>query len=79
MMEGGFGASDNVMNRKPFVLPYFLVDGIYPSWECFVKGRSQPFTEREKLFSKKIAAFRKDVERAFGILKKRFHSLKRPC
>ena len=33
MMEGGFGASEYAVNGKPFVLPYFLVDGIYPSWD----------------------------------------------
>jgi hypothetical protein len=59
---------------------YFLVDGIYPNWAIFVKtipdtARTNP---QRAFFSSRQEAVRKDVERAFGILVKKFHILHRP-
>ncbi|XP_062534143.1 uncharacterized protein LOC134203287 [Armigeres subalbatus] len=58
---------------------YFLADGIYPDWPVFMKTVSHPSNNKEKLFAKKQEAARKDVERAFGILKKCWHILTHPC
>lgn len=59
---------------------YFLADGIYPEWTMFVK--TIPYTARhnprEKFFAARQEAVRKDVERAFGILVKKFHILAKP-
>ena len=52
--------------------PYYLADGIYPDYPIFVKTVHEPATEKERYFAKKQEALRKDVERAFGVLQKRF-------
>jgi hypothetical protein len=57
---------------------YFLVDGIYPDWSIFVKSINAPITEADTKFAQMQESVRKDVERAFGVLVKRFHYLKRP-
>ncbi|OWZ16390.1 hypothetical protein PHMEG_0009833 [Phytophthora megakarya] len=63
---------------KQFEQLYYLVDGIYPQFSCFVPTISQPETPKEKYFAKQQEAARKDVERTFGVLQKRFHILKKP-
>jgi hypothetical protein len=55
-----------------------IVDGIYPSWPVFVKGVPIPQQEKHRFFSMKQASVRKDVECAFGLLKKRFNILAIP-
>ena len=59
---------------------YFLVDGIYPPWAIFVK--TIPLSARtnaEKLFfASRQEAVRKDIERSFGILIKKFQILAHP-
>lgn len=67
------------LNGKQREKAYFLADGIYPDWDVFVKTISHPNTPKEKLFSKKQESARKDVERAFGILKKSWHVLNYPA
>lgn len=59
---------------------YFLADGIYPDWAIFVKtiSRSSQRNKNDKRFAQKQEAFRKDIERAFGILVKKFHIIARP-
>jgi len=51
---------------------YYLVDGIYPDWLTFLKTIPVPQGPRRKLFAKYQEVVRKDVERAFGVLKSRF-------
>ena len=58
---------------------YYLVDGIYPPYSIFVSSFVQPADNRQRLFSKRQEAVRKDVERAFGALKGRWHILQRPA
>jgi hypothetical protein len=57
---------------------YFLADGIYPDWSIFVKTVRIAFTMMEEIFKTSQEGARKDIERAFGVLVKRFHYLKRP-
>ena len=57
---------------------YYLADGIYPSWPVFMKGVPVPQTEKHRFFSQRQASLRKDVECAFGLLKKRFNILAIP-
>ena len=54
---------------------YFLVDGIYPSWSIFAKTNPNPVTEDEKYYKRRHEHVRKDIERAFGILVKKFEIL----
>lgn len=55
---------------------FLLVDGIYPTWSRFVKTVGFPVTPMQKAFSAWQESVRKDIERAFGVLKKRFRVLK---
>jgi hypothetical protein len=63
---------------REYQIGYYLADGIYPSWPVFVKGFPVPQQEKHRFFSMKQASVRKDVECAFGLLKKRFHILAIP-
>jgi Plant transposon protein len=57
---------------------YVLVDGIYPAMSRLVKGYSVPVTGAEKQFTKWQESSRKDIERAFGVLKGKWQCLERP-
>nr|XP_043622736.1 uncharacterized protein LOC122594319 [Erigeron canadensis] len=58
------------VNGTEYQYPYFLVDGIYPRYAMFVKTISHPTGEKRIRYAKAQEAARKDVERAFGIIKK---------
>nr|GFA40015.1 hypothetical protein [Tanacetum cinerariifolium] len=53
---------------------YYLVDGIYPELASLVKTISEPADDDHKriLYKQKQESARKDVERAFGVLKKKW-------
>ncbi|KAJ0777748.1 putative harbinger transposase-derived protein [Helianthus annuus] len=51
---------------------YYLADGIYPSWSTIVKTIPYPEDEKRKKFAKRQEAARKDIERAFGVLRKKW-------
>ncbi|XP_022003939.1 uncharacterized protein LOC110901416 [Helianthus annuus] len=57
---------------------YLLVDGIYPSWSVFVKLIPYPHEVDQKKFKRQHEAARKDIERAFGVLKAKWGVLSRP-
>ncbi|CAL9019572.1 unnamed protein product [Prunus brigantina] len=57
-----------VVNGNEYNMGYYLDDGIYPRWATLVKTISQPDTPKKRLFAQKQEAYRKDVERALGIL-----------
>lgn len=64
-------------------VPYLLADGIYPNQGVFAKsmrvnGLVNHLTENQMRWNTKQESARKDIERAFGILKKRFIILKSP-
>ena len=59
------------VNGRHYRRGFYLVDGIYPSWSVFVKAPSFPVEAKEKAFKKLQESARKDVERAFGVLKGR--------
>ncbi|XP_074342466.1 uncharacterized protein LOC141680032 [Apium graveolens] len=60
------------VNGKRYNNAYYFADGIYPRYSTFVKTISNPATQSKKLFVKKQEAYRKDVERCFGILQSRW-------
>lgn len=66
------------VNGIEYEFVYWLADGIYPEWRCFVKTISAPIGDVEKYFAKAQEALRKDVERAFGVLQARFAIVARP-
>ncbi|GKC54647.1 ALP1-like protein [Tanacetum coccineum] len=62
-------------------LGYYLTDGIYPEWVVLMKSISQPRSNDMKRIRYKQAheAARKDVERAFGVLKKKWAIVRTPA
>ncbi|XP_008223142.1 PREDICTED: uncharacterized protein LOC103322961 [Prunus mume] len=68
-----------VVNGNEYNLGYYLADGIYPRWATLVKAISQPDTKKKRLFAQKQEAYRKDVERAFGILQAQWAIVRGPA
>ncbi|BAS98471.1 protein ALP1-like isoform X2 [Oryza sativa Japonica Group] len=68
-----------MVNGNQYNEGYFLADGIYPEWKVFAKSYRLPITEKEKLYAQHQEGARKDIERAFGVLQRRFCILKRPA
>ena len=54
---------------------YYLTDGIYPPLSVFVKSFTCPNDPKRKKFKEAQESARKDVERAFGVLKRRWQVL----
>ena len=70
---------DFTVNHHQHSQAYWLADGIYPTYACFVKTIHKPTTRMQKRFASAQEAKRKDIERAFGILQARFHILTTGC
>lgn len=68
-----------VVNAREYTFLYWLADGIYPEWSCFIRTISSPIGSAEEAFVKAQEAIRKDVERAFGVLQARFAIVARPA
>jgi Plant transposon protein len=80
-LDGSFARDvdfDFVVNGKVFKELWIMVDGIYPELSRFVKNHQFPVTEQDRHYSKWQEACRKSVERAFGILQRKFHILVYP-
>ena len=65
-----------MINGHQYTHGYYLADGIYPRWSTLVQCYRQPptgaFGLSYRYFNDAQMALRKDVERAFGILKRKF-------
>ncbi|XP_021985069.1 protein ALP1-like [Helianthus annuus] len=72
--SSAFYASDNYYKRG-----YYLIDGIYPEYATFVKTFTDPIDLKRKYFKRKQESARKDIERAFGVLRKRWHVINYPA
>ncbi|GJX75542.1 ALP1-like protein [Tanacetum coccineum] len=70
-----------VANNVPYKRGYYLTDGIYPQWSVLIKSFKNPGTNDHKriLYKTKHEAARKDVERAFGVLKQKWKIIKYPA
>lgn len=66
------------INNETFHQLFYLVDGIYPWLSRFLSTISVPTTIIDSIFSKWQESKRKDIERAFGVLKMKFLCLKHP-
>ena len=51
---------------------YYLADSIYPKWSAIVQTIYEPGGLKKQYFTIKQEAFRKDIERAFGVLQSRW-------
>ncbi|CDF34444.1 unnamed protein product [Chondrus crispus] len=79
IIAGEFPASiPYTLNKKQRTMPYYLADGIYPSWAIFMKTIKDNTERKEEAFAKAQKTIRKDIERAFGVLVARFHILQNP-
>ena len=56
---------------------WVLVDGIYPELSRFVKTIQEPVGHKASRYARWQESARKDVERAFGVLQRKFHVLVR--
>ncbi|KAL7549247.1 hypothetical protein ACHAWF_012507 [Thalassiosira exigua] len=63
------------INGEKFDQLFALVDGIYPQLSRFLQTISVPISKIDSHYSGWQEAKRKDIERAFGVLKKKFHLL----
>jgi len=61
------------INGRTRTLPFYLVDGIYPRYAFLISPHPKPSTEEQTTLKRLQEAIRRDVERLFGILMKRFH------
>jgi hypothetical protein len=66
------------ISEEEFDKCFILVDGIYPKYSRFVKGIKEPISAEETTFTTWQESARKDIERAFGVLKGMWQYLDRP-
>ncbi|XP_068304282.1 uncharacterized protein, partial [Pyrus communis] len=67
------------INNRQYNMGYYLADGIYPKWATLVQAIPNPRNDAKKLFTLHQEAYRKDVERAFGILLARWKIISEPA
>jgi Plant transposon protein len=79
LVNGTFPKYNFLVGEKEFSTPYWLADGIYPNWSVFVKTISEPVGEANKFFAMMQESTRKDIERGFGTLQKRFAIVRNPA
>jgi len=60
------------INGRTRTLPFYRVDGIYPRYAFLMSPHPKPSTGEQTTFNRLQEAIRKDVERLFGVLMKRF-------
>ncbi|XP_068328178.1 protein ANTAGONIST OF LIKE HETEROCHROMATIN PROTEIN 1-like [Pyrus communis] len=66
--EGKAPQLDYYINNRQYNMGYYLAYGICPKWATLVQAIPNPRNDVEKLFTLHQDAYKKDVERAFGIL-----------
>ena len=76
--EDRAGVVPYMIGTQVFNKLFILVDGIYPKYSRFAKGLSQPIHKEQKNYTKWQEAARKDIERAFGVLKQTWQFMERP-
>lgn len=69
---------DFTVNGETFSMLYWLVDLIYPQLARFLRARASPTTRIDRLFTAEFDAWRKVIECAFGVWKKKYHSVVHP-
>jgi hypothetical protein len=72
VLQGRAHAIEFAVNGTTYNMCYYLTDGIYPEWAAFVKTISRPKLAKHIKYAVLQESARKDVERAFGVLQKRW-------
>jgi hypothetical protein len=67
------------VNGHTYNMGYYLADGIYPDWPAFVKTIRHPYDVRTQHFATIQESARKDIERTFGVLQKRWAIVRGPA
>jgi hypothetical protein len=78
VLRGEASVVNFTVNGYEYNRVYYLADGIYPSWAVFMKGIILPQYEKHQVFTNAQAAWRKDVECSFGLLKSKFNIIAVP-
>ncbi|GJY97305.1 ALP1-like protein isoform X1 [Tanacetum coccineum] len=68
-----------VVNGVEFEKGYYLADGIYPQWATFMKSFTVANDAKHAYFKKRQEGERKDVERASGVLQRRWGIIQQPA
>ncbi|XP_008222871.1 PREDICTED: uncharacterized protein LOC103322723 [Prunus mume] len=68
-----------IVNENQYHLSYYLANGIYPHWATLVKTVSSPDNPKKRLFAQMQEAYKKNVEREFGILQARWAIVRGPA
>jgi hypothetical protein len=79
VLQGRAPAIEFAVNRTTYNMGYYLTDGIYPEWAAFVKTISRPKLAKHIKYAALQESARKDVERAFGVLQKRWAIIRHPA
>lgn len=58
---------------------YWISDGMYPKAPCLLHSILNPYDEFESYYASRQEGRRKDIERAFGVLRAKFHLVALPC
>jgi hypothetical protein len=80
MVDGTLEGTDIpfIAGNELFLKNYYLADGIYPPLARLVKTIPVPIDPKERCFQGWQEACRKDIERGFGVLVRRFMILSKP-
>ncbi|XP_020253504.1 putative nuclease HARBI1 [Asparagus officinalis] len=76
LAQGTASPANYTILGKDYDTSYYLADGIYPKWSTLVQTISQPQGPKKQYFAVMQEGYRKDVERAFGVLQIRFAIIK---
>ncbi len=79
-LDGSFASNvdfEYTVDDKLFQRLWLAVDGIYPELSGFVKTIEEPLNQKSNAFAKWQEGTRKDIERAFGVLQRKFQALVR--
>ena len=80
-LDGSFAREvdfDYNVGSTTFRSLFLLVDGIYPEHSRFVKTLDEAVGHSQQQYASWQESSRKDIERAFGVLKRKFQILVRP-
>nr|GEX22144.1 protein ALP1-like [Tanacetum cinerariifolium] len=68
-----------VVNGVEYRNGYYLADGIYLEWASFVKSFTVATDPKHTYFKQRQKSVRKNVERAFGVLQRRWGPIQQPA